>query len=130
MDRGESRRSPSDLARGRSQFRRDVVSLGGVGGFPVTVWAMAGRLAKVHGVGRTAETLGLDYDRLKTGAEAVDEQPHSSGPNPSLRCLRRSSARRACLSSTTVPGPRCACNWWATTRPMSRPVNGPESLRG
>jgi hypothetical protein len=41
---------------------------------------VAVRLAKVHGIARTANVLGLDHDRLKTRAEAVGEPPQSSGP--------------------------------------------------
>jgi hypothetical protein len=42
---------------------------------------MAIRLAKAHGVSRTAAALGLDYYSLKTRAEAIAATPtQSSGP--------------------------------------------------
>jgi hypothetical protein len=41
---------------------------------------VAVRLAKVHGVGCTAEVLGLEHDRLKARAEAVNGEPRSGGP--------------------------------------------------
>ncbi|MFO0892990.1 MAG: hypothetical protein U0790_28120 [Isosphaeraceae bacterium] len=71
---------PSDLARGRSQFQAWRGRRDGRGRIPHALWAVAVRLAKVHGVARTAEVLGLDHDRLKTRAEAVGEAPRSSGP--------------------------------------------------
>jgi hypothetical protein len=65
---------------------------------------MAARLAKVHGIGRTAEVLSLDYDRLKTRAEAVVVQPQSS-PQPSVIC----SAIRS-KSGKKLESPRCLWN--------------------
>ena len=61
-------------------FRR-----GGGGGrsgdrIPQPLWALAVRLAKAHGVSRTATVLGLDYYSLKKRAEAAASQPQSSGP--------------------------------------------------
>ena len=47
---------------------------------PQPLWALAVRLAKAHGVSRTAAVLGLDYYRLKKRAEAAASQPQSSGP--------------------------------------------------
>jgi hypothetical protein len=41
---------------------------------------MATRLAKAHGVSRTATALGLDYYRLKKLAEVADDEPRASGP--------------------------------------------------
>jgi hypothetical protein len=41
---------------------------------------MAARLAKVHGVSRTAGALGLDYYSVQKRAEAVAGDSHSSGP--------------------------------------------------
>jgi hypothetical protein len=80
MGRRELVQLPSDLARCRSQFEVWRDQSGGRGRIPHALWAMAVRLAKVYGIGRTAEALGLDYDRLKTRAEAVGEPPQSSGP--------------------------------------------------
>jgi hypothetical protein len=41
---------------------------------------MAARLAKAHGVSRTAAALGLDYYRLKERAETAVSEPQSSSP--------------------------------------------------
>jgi hypothetical protein len=41
---------------------------------------MATRLAKAHGVSRTAAVLGLDYYRLKERAEAAATPPPSGRP--------------------------------------------------
>jgi hypothetical protein len=40
---------------------------------------MATRLAKAHGVSRTAAVLGLDYCRPKQRAEVAASEPQSSG---------------------------------------------------
>jgi hypothetical protein len=47
---------------------------------PQTLWALAVRLVKTHGVCRTASALGLDYYGLKKRAEQTPDQPQSSGP--------------------------------------------------
>jgi hypothetical protein len=47
---------------------------------PQTLWTLAVRLVKTHGVSRTATALGLDYYRLKKQAEKTGDQPQSSGP--------------------------------------------------
>ncbi len=80
MGQREHKRLPSDLARGRSQFQAWRGRCGGRGRIPRALWAAAVRLAKVHGVGRTAEVLGLDHDRLKARAEASGGEPRSRGP--------------------------------------------------
>ena len=80
MGRSERGRLPADLARGWSQFQAWRGRCGGRGRIPQTLWAVAVRLAKVHGVGRTAEVLGLDSNRLKARADAVGEPPPSGGP--------------------------------------------------
>jgi hypothetical protein len=69
-----------DLVRGqsRSQAWRGQRKPGGR--IPQALWAMATRLAKAHGVSRTAAALGLDYYRLKERAEAATGEPQSSGP--------------------------------------------------
>lgn len=80
MGGGEHGRLPSDLARGRCRFQAWRGRCGGRGRIPHALWAVAVGLAKVHGVGRTAEVLGLDSYRLKTRLEAVHEEPRSGGP--------------------------------------------------
>jgi hypothetical protein len=79
---GTSKRGPlpPDLARGRNRFQvwREQRKAGGR--IPQALWARATRLAKAHGVSRTAAALGLDYYRLKKRAEAPTSEPQSSGP--------------------------------------------------
>jgi hypothetical protein len=71
---------PPDLVRGRDRIQAWRRERKGGGRIPQTLWAMAGRLAKAHGVSRTAAALGLDYYSLKKRAEAAAAQPHSSSP--------------------------------------------------
>jgi hypothetical protein len=70
---------PPDLVRGRSRFQAWRAHRKPGGLIPQPLWAMATRLAKVHGVSRTAAALGLDYYRLKERAEAAAGEPQSSG---------------------------------------------------
>jgi len=72
---------PPDLVRGQRRFQawreerkpRDPI--------PQSLWAMAIRLAKAHGVSRTAAALHLDYYRLKNrAAAATASAPQPSGP--------------------------------------------------
>ena len=71
---------PSDLARGRGRFQAWREQRTGRGRIPHALWALAVRLAKGHGVSRTAAVLGLDYDRLKERAEAVTGEAPSQPP--------------------------------------------------
>src|SRR3954451_7028145 len=71
---------PAELLQARSRFqawrgRRKVGER-----IPQPLWALAVRLAKAHGVSRTAAALGLDYHRLKKRAEAVAGGPPSDPP--------------------------------------------------
>lgn len=72
MSRTESDQ-PADLDRLRQ--RLDEYRRGGSRGkaLPGWVWAAAGRLARRHGVYRTARALGLEYNKLKraSGEPAV-----------------------------------------------------------
>ena len=78
---GTSKREqlPPDLVRGRSRFQTWRRQRKAGGRIPQALWAMATRLAKSHGVSRTAAVLGLDYYRLKKRAEAAASEPQSSG---------------------------------------------------
>jgi hypothetical protein len=76
-ERGEL---PKDLAQGRSQFQAWRASRKRGRRIPQTLWTLAVRLVKTHGVSRTATALGLDYYRLKKQAEKTGDQPQSSGP--------------------------------------------------
>jgi hypothetical protein len=71
---------PKDLARGRSQFQAWRATRQTGSRIPQTLWALAVRLVKAHGVSRTASALGLDYYRLKRRAEEAADQPQSSSP--------------------------------------------------
>jgi hypothetical protein len=79
---GTSKRGqlPPDLVRGRSRFQAWWAQRKVGGRIPQALWAMATRLAKAHGVSRTAAVLRLDYYRLKNLAEAAASGPKSSGP--------------------------------------------------
>ena len=71
---------PADLLQARSRFqawrgRRKVGER-----IPQPLWTLAVRLAKAHGVSRTAAALGLDYYSLKKRAESAATPPQSSGP--------------------------------------------------
>ena len=76
----ERRGLPPDLALGRSRFQawRGERKLGER--IPRPLWDLAVRLAKVHGVCRTATAIGLDYYSLqrRTGTAAAPAQ--SSNP--------------------------------------------------
>ena len=71
---------PPDLVRGRSRFQAWRAQRKPGGRIPHPLWAMAARLAKAHGVSRTAAVLRLDYYRLKKLAEPAAGEPLSSGP--------------------------------------------------
>jgi hypothetical protein len=79
---GTSKREklPPDLEHGRSRFRAWRGQRTAGGRIPQPLWAMATRLAKAHGVSRTAAVLRLDYYRLKQRAEAADTPAPPSGP--------------------------------------------------
>ena len=71
---------PADLERARSRFqawraRRKIGTQ-----IPRMLWAVAVRLAKAHGVCRTAATLGLDYYSLKKRTEWPATPRQSGGP--------------------------------------------------
>jgi hypothetical protein len=73
------RELPPDLVRGQSRFQEWRGQRKAGSRIPQPLWVMAVRLAKAHGVSRTAATLGLDYYSLKKRAEAA-APPRSSGP--------------------------------------------------
>jgi hypothetical protein len=71
---------PADLLQARSRFqawrgRRKVGER-----IPQPLWTLAVRLAKAHGVSRTAAALGLDYYSVQKRAEAAATPPRSDGP--------------------------------------------------
>ena len=80
MGASERGQLPLDLVRGRARFqawrtRRKVGTR-----IPRTLWTVAVRLAKTHGVCRTAAALGLDYYSLKKRTESPATPRQSGGP--------------------------------------------------
>jgi hypothetical protein len=80
MGTSQHQQLPPDLERGRSRFQAWRAQRQAGGRIPHSLWAMATRLAKAHGISRTAAVLGLDYYRLKELAEADASGPRPSGP--------------------------------------------------
>jgi hypothetical protein len=79
MGASERRELPPDLARGRNRFQawRGQRKLGDR--IPQPLWALAVRLAKLHGVSRTATVLGVDYYSLQKRTGTAAAQPQSNG---------------------------------------------------
>jgi hypothetical protein len=71
---------PPDLMRGRSRFLAWRAQRKQGERIPQPLWAMAIRLAKTHGVSRTAKVLGLDYDSVKERLEVAASASQESGP--------------------------------------------------
>ena len=71
---------PADLQRARNRFQawREHRRIGTR--IPRTLWAVAVRLAKTHGVCRAATALGLDYYSLKKRTESPATPRQSDGP--------------------------------------------------
>jgi hypothetical protein len=71
---------PPDLGQGQRRFQAWRKERKPGGRIPQPLWAMAIRLAKIHGVSRTSAALGLDYYSLKKRAEGAAAPPQLSGP--------------------------------------------------
>ncbi|MBA3417020.1 MAG: hypothetical protein H0U10_17505 [Chloroflexia bacterium] len=80
MDTSERGQQPPDLVRARNRFQVWRGQRKAGDRIPQALWEMATRLAKAHGVSRTATALGLDYYRLKKLAEVAAAEPRASGP--------------------------------------------------
>src|SRR6516164_3264659 len=80
MGASECRGLPPDLAQGRTRFEawRRERKLGER--IPRPLWDLAVRLAKVHGVSRTATALGLDYYGLQRRIGTAAAPAPSSNP--------------------------------------------------
>jgi hypothetical protein len=80
MGASEGRGLPPDLTLGRSRFHawRRERKLGER--IPRSLWDLAVRLAKMHGVSRTATALGLDYYGLQRRTGTVAAPAPSSNP--------------------------------------------------
>ena len=70
---------PNDLAQGRRQLQAWREQRQG-GRIPQRLWDLAARLARKHGLSRTATALGLDYYSLKQHVAAAAPQPPEPGP--------------------------------------------------
>ncbi len=71
---------PDDLRQTRHQFlvwRKQRLPGQRI---PASLWQLAVRLVRRHGLSRTATALGLDYYSLKKRVAAAARQPQSSGP--------------------------------------------------
>jgi hypothetical protein len=71
---------PADLERARSRFRAWRAHRKCGTRIPRTLWTVAVRLAKKHGVCRAATALGLDYYSLKKRTESPATPRQSDGP--------------------------------------------------
>jgi hypothetical protein len=80
MDAVERGELPPDLMQGRSRLRawRGQRKLGDR--IPQSLWTLAVRLVKLHGVSRTATVLGVDYYSLQKRAGAAAAQGQSNAP--------------------------------------------------
>jgi hypothetical protein len=80
MGTSQHEQLPPDLVRGQHQFQAWREQRKPGCRIPQSLWGMAVRLAKAHGVGRTAAVLRLDYYRLKEQAEAAPIPSQPSNP--------------------------------------------------
>lgn len=117
---------PADLARVRGRLEAWREGRNG-GRIPQRLWALAVRLAKIHGLSRTAIALRLDYYSLKKQVEAAGIPPSSNNaafvelPAPviSKQCLfeldnRAGSMRRLQLIGyDTADVERLARGFWS-----------------
>jgi hypothetical protein len=72
---------PTDLVQAQRRFQAWRGQRTPGTRIPQSLWAIAVKLAKVHGVGRTAAVLRLDYYSLKRHAEDL-ATPNSPAPPP------------------------------------------------
>ncbi len=70
---------PKDLVQARSQFEAWRRQRKAGGRIPQSLWTLAVRLVRTHGIRRTAAVLGVNDDRLKKQTEAAASQPQPSG---------------------------------------------------
>jgi hypothetical protein len=73
---------PDDLLRGRNHFQSWRSRRPRPGSpVPPSLWTLAVRLAKIHGISRAATALGLNYHRLQKHVQAAaPSQPPASEP--------------------------------------------------
>ena len=70
----------ADLVRGRKQFQAWRERRKAGSRIPDALWMLAVRLAKAHGVSRTAAALGLDYYSVQKRVEAAAGESQSCSP--------------------------------------------------
>ena len=94
MDTSPHGQPPADLVRAQQRFQawREQRTPGTR--IPESLWAIAAKLAKVHGVSRTAAALRLDYYGLKQRAEDLATPNSPASPpfvelTPSLLLARQ-----------------------------------------
>jgi hypothetical protein len=80
MGASERRGLPPDLALGRSRFQAWRVERKLGERIPRPLWDLAVRLAKLHGISRTAAALGLDYYGLQRRAGTAAAPAPSGNP--------------------------------------------------
>lgn len=102
--RGGGGELPKDLLSGQRRFqdwrqRRTPGSR-----IPQTLWTVAVRLAKRHGVGHTSAALRLDYYSLRTRLEAAEGQADAGADEPTSKA---SSPAFIELPSPVIAGPQC-----------------------
>jgi hypothetical protein len=87
---------PKDLLKARSRFQTWRQRRRTRGPIPETLWALAVRLVKRHGLNPTARALGVDYYSLKKRVEAAaaSEPP---APSPTFVELPPAAADKQCL---------------------------------
>jgi hypothetical protein len=71
---------PADLERAQNRFQSWRKRRRRGTRIPPTLWGLAVRLSKTHGVCRTATALGLDYYSLKKRIESPGTPRQSDGP--------------------------------------------------
>lgn len=71
---------PADLVQGQHQFQAWRKQRKPGCRIPQSLWTMAIRLAKTHGVSRTSAALGLDYYSVQKRAKAADTPAQPNGP--------------------------------------------------
>src|SRR5258708_6159886 len=96
MGANEHEKLPKDLLQVRSQFEAWRRQRKAGGRIPQSLWALAVRLVRTHGISRTAAVLGVNDDRLKKQAEVAASTLPSSGRSAFVE-----------LSSPVVVGKQC-----------------------
>jgi hypothetical protein len=86
---------PADLERARSRFQAWRGRRKHGTRIPRTLWVVAVRLAKAHGVCRAATALGLDYYSLKKRTESL-ATPRQSGGQAFVEFTAPATIARQC----------------------------------